>query len=390
MASSSSSQDRQELPQQPQTSASPPLAQTGMAANDESTPPLSKPAAGVIPEFPAQASTSSSTRTYANILPPENMRFPWMFDPLTGGALDLAGSSSPMVPILCPFPFPGYPGHVEERQLRNAGIFAVPMVPMIGPFPGYPPSGLIPISYNVPQNVPLPGNITNPAASQPGERGIPAQAQEAAALVPLQDAGLNFLHPAAAAQAGQVQIPEGQRQIVRRFHVAFQIDLLLILKLAVVVFIFNQDGSKDRLLLLLFLAGLIYLYQTGALSPLLRWISQSAQRAMLPPQQQQQPVRAVQADAQLRDQVQGENAAAANAAAPAAGGVGGPAPVAAADNVAGGPGGAGVAVDNPAGDHAQQQAPAHGAPWWGFLKEVQMLVVGFVTSLLPGFHQHMD
>ena len=38
-----------------------------------------------------------------------------------------------------------------------------------------------------------------------------------------------------------------------------QLDLLLLLKLAVVVFVFNQDGSKDRFLLLLGLAGVIYL-----------------------------------------------------------------------------------------------------------------------------------
>lgn len=39
----------------------------------------------------------------------------------------------------------------------------------------------------------------------------------------------------------------------------FQLDLLLILKLAVVVIVFNQDGTKDRLMLLLLLAGVIYL-----------------------------------------------------------------------------------------------------------------------------------
>ncbi len=27
--------------------------------------------------------------------------------------------------------------------------------------------------------------------------------------------------------------------------------------------------------------------------------------------------------------------------------------------------------------------------WWGFVKEIQMIVVGFITSLLPGFH-HVD
>lgn len=30
-----------------------------------------------------------------------------------------------------------------------------------------------------------------------------------------------------------------------------------------------------------------------------------------------------------------------------------------------------------------------GNHWWGVVKEVQMIVVGFITSLLPGFH-HVD
>lgn len=46
---------------------------------------------------------------------------------------------------------------------------------------------------------------------------------------------------------------------------------------------------------------------------------------------------------------------------------------------------------------AVAEAPAEGAnaqipqgPFLAFVKEVQMLVVGFVTSLLPGFHPHAD
>ena len=27
-----------------------------------------------------------------------------------------------------------------------------------------------------------------------------------------------------------------------------------------------------------------------------------------------------------------------------------------------------------------------GNQWWGFVKEIQMIVFGFITSLLPGFH----
>ena len=36
-----------------------------------------------------------------------------------------------------------------------------------------------------------------------------------------------------------------------------------------------------------------------------------------------------------------------------------------------------------------ERADPQGLNWWGFVKEVQMIVVGFVTSLLPGFH-HAD
>lgn len=56
------------------------------------------------------------------------------------------------------------------------------------------------------------------------------------------------------------QQPGPQRQIVvRRFQIAFQLDILLILKLAAVIFLFNQDGSRQRLVLLVFLASLVYL-----------------------------------------------------------------------------------------------------------------------------------
>lgn len=31
-----------------------------------------------------------------------------------------------------------------------------------------------------------------------------------------------------------------------------------------------------------------------------------------------------------------------------------------------------------------------GNQWWGIVKEIQMIVFGFITSLLPGFHNHID
>jgi len=63
-------------------------------------------------------------------------------------------------------------------------------------------------------------------------------------------------------QAGQQpqQQPAPQRQVViRRFQIAFQIDLLLMLKLAAVIFLFNQDGSRQRLIVLVFFAAIVYL-----------------------------------------------------------------------------------------------------------------------------------
>lgn len=61
-------------------------------------------------------------------------------------------------------------------------------------------------------------------------------------------------------QQQRQQQPAPQRQIVvRRFQIAFQLDLLLILKLAAVIFLFNQDGSRQRLVVLVFFASLVYL-----------------------------------------------------------------------------------------------------------------------------------
>lgn len=65
------------------------------------------------------------------------------------------------------------------------------------------------------------------------------------------------------AQGGQPQQQQQaapQRQVVvRRFQIAFQLDLLLILKLAAVIFLFNQEGSRTRLVVLVFFASIVYL-----------------------------------------------------------------------------------------------------------------------------------
>lgn len=70
----------------------------------------------------------------------------------------------------------------------------------------------------------------------------------------------NEEHGEVGQQQQQHQQPVHQRQVVvRRFEFAFQLDLMLILKLAIVIFLFNQDGSRQRLVVLVFFASLIYL-----------------------------------------------------------------------------------------------------------------------------------
>lgn len=65
---------------------------------------------------------------------------------------------------------------------------------------------------------------------------------------------------AQAGQGQQQQQPPHQRHVVeRRFQIAFQLDLFLILKLAAVIFLFNQDGSRQRLAVLVIFATIIYL-----------------------------------------------------------------------------------------------------------------------------------
>lgn len=41
---------------------------------------------------------------------------------------------------------------------------------------------------------------------------------------------------------------------------------------------------------------------------------------------------------------------------------------------------------------AEPGAGDGGNQWWGIVKEIQMILFGFITSLLPGFHfhNHMD
>ncbi|GMH03146.1 hypothetical protein Nepgr_004985 [Nepenthes gracilis] len=239
-----------------------------------------------------------------------------------------------MFPVMYPVLVPGLianPNH--EQRNRGAGIYAVPVLPFTGSVAGIPSNTLIPLTYSIPTRP-----STSDAGAGGGEQNQLGQQQQ--------------------------QIAPQRQIVVRRFQIAFQVDLLLILKLAAVIFLFNQDGSRQRLALLVFLASLVYLYQTGALAPFVRWVSQAMHRAAAPPR----PPRLV-ARAEANVQPEDENVAAAE--------------------------GLGAENDNRTQDDANGVAENDGAGeaganggngWWRMVKEVQMIVFGFITSLLPGFH----
>ncbi|KAG8376383.1 hypothetical protein BUALT_Bualt09G0057800 [Buddleja alternifolia] len=255
----------------------------------------------------------------------------------TFGGLSSPNNNIPMFPIMYPAVAPGlFPPQQDPEQMnRGRGLYAVPVLPFMQPITGLPSNALIPFTYNIPTERSSPE--IREAGGEQGQPGEQPQQQHAGP----------------------------QRQVVvRRFQIAIQLDLLLILKLAAVIFLFNQDGSKQRLTVLIFFASLVYLYQTGALAPVIRWLSQGMQRAAAPPR----PPRA----ADRADNV------------PAAG-------VQGNENV-------GIAEGQPAAENENQQVndgnqhadePGQGEVgnrWWGIVKEIQMIVFGFITSLLPGYH----
>ncbi|KAG8373963.1 hypothetical protein BUALT_Bualt11G0080700 [Buddleja alternifolia] len=264
----------------------------------------------------------------------------------TFGDLKSPNSNIPTFPIMYPTLVPGlFPPQLDHEQMnRQRGLYAVPVLPFMQPVAGFPsniPNTLIPFTYNVPTERSAPE-----IREAGGEQGQPGEQHQ---------------------QAGP------QRQvIVRRFQIAIQLDLLLILKLAAVIFLFNQDGSKQRLTLLVFFAILVYLYQTGALAPVIRWLSQGMRRAAAPPEPQRPAVRA-------------DNL-------PAAGGqgnenVGAEGPrVGENENQQVNEGNGAIENEN-AGQGGQGEAVNR---WWVIVKEIQMIVFGFITSLLPGFHNNID
>ncbi|XP_042491441.1 uncharacterized protein LOC122071189 [Macadamia integrifolia] len=252
--------------------------------------------------------------------------------PAFPGLLASPNGDIQMYPIMYPALVPGLiPLQNQEQNNRGAGIYAVPVLQCMGPMAGLSTNTLIPLTYSIPTRT-----------------------------SPPEGAAIGEEH----GQEGRPQHPPQRQIVVRRFHFAIQLDLLLILKLAAVIFVFNQDGSRHRLILLVFFASLVYLYQTGALTPLIRWLSQGMQRA--PPQP-----RAV---------LRAENAPAARQED---------------ENAAHGDVQPGLENDNrhaddttqPAENENQAEPDARGGVnWWGIVKEFQMIVVGFITSLLPGYH----
>ncbi|RID56593.1 hypothetical protein BRARA_F00028, partial [Brassica rapa] len=162
-------------------------------------------------EDPQKASSSTSQQPSSDKKPEDAEIKPQ--DPDHGVSPKYPGSYPGLVPG-------SNPGQYDEQTNRGAGVYAV-----LVHVAGLPLNYLIPLTYHVP--------MTRP--SKETEAG------------------------------GENQAQGGQRQVVvRRFEIAFQLDILLILKLAAVIYLFNQDGSRQRLAVLVIFATIIYLYQTGA------------------------------------------------------------------------------------------------------------------------------
>ncbi|KAG6741090.1 hypothetical protein POTOM_056574 [Populus tomentosa] len=290
-------------------------------------------------EQPETVSSSVNQSSNTQNSPEDKLKQPWVPSAFSGFPAYPDGGFQ-MFPVMYPALVPGLNAMQNQEQANHGpGIYAVPVPQFMGPIAGLPSNTLIPLTLNIPTR-------------------------------PTPEAGATSDQAQGGQQQQQLQQPAAQRQIVvRRFQIAFQLDLFLILKLAAVIFLFNQDGSRQRLLVLVFFASLVYLYQTGALTPLVQWLSQSMQRAAAPPRPPRPAVRAENAATRQNEDValaEGQPAV-ENENRPAEDGN----QAAENENVA-----------EPGGDNG-------GHNWWGIVKEIQMIVFGFITSLLPGFH-HID
>ncbi|KZV46109.1 hypothetical protein F511_30686, partial [Dorcoceras hygrometricum] len=259
----------------------------------------------------------------------------------TVGGFKSPNGNVPMFPLIYPAVVPGlFPSQQDQEQMnRGPGLYAVPVLPFTQPITGFHSNTLIPFTYNIPTERSL-----QETREIGGEQVQTVEQQQ--------------------------QVAGPQRQVVvRRFQIAIHIDVLLILKLAAVIFLFNQDGSRQRLTLLVFLASLVYLYQTGALAPVIRWLSQGMRRAPAPPQ----PPRAG---------VQAENIPDGAALGDENAGMAGEQLEGEDENRRANDGNR--VIENQNVVEAGQDGVAN--RWWVIVKEIQMIVFGFITSLLPGFH----
>ncbi|CAL9210766.1 unnamed protein product [Musa hybrid cultivar] len=234
-----------------------------------------------------------------------------------------------MYPFMYTRPFPSQ--NLEEDD-SGPGIYAIPCLPYMSPMAGFSPNTLIPLRYKIPTRQESTGGVNE----QHGQ------------------------------EVRQQQGPQRQ-PVVRRFQFAIQIDLGLILKLAAVVFLLSQDGSKHRLILMMLCASLVYLYRTGVLAPFIRWLQQAGappQPRQLVQPQNDHPVGHGDANNPQPDQnvgVERQN----QHHQPTEG------------------------QERPAANENQPEPEGgRGINWWLIVKEIQVFIIGFVTSLIPGFHNN--
>ncbi|WOL13525.1 hypothetical protein Cni_G22295 [Canna indica] len=212
---------------------------------------------------------------------------------------------------------------------QGAGIYAIPCLSHMGSIAGFSPNTLIRLKYNIPSRQSYGG------AGNEHDQEVRQQ-------------------------------PGPERQVVvRRFHLAFQLDLGLIIKLVAMVFFLSQDASAQKLILLIIFASLIYLYQTRSFAPLLRRVlgRQGDPQMHVPLRLQNDP--RDRHDGKMNCQL-GENNDVGN-----------------------------MNQNQPANNHEQpnanenhQEPVQHEHIFWQVFKEIRMFVFGFLTSLLPGLHDH--
>ncbi|PRQ37182.1 hypothetical protein RchiOBHm_Chr4g0399711 [Rosa chinensis] len=280
--------------------------------------------------LPSTSNPSSSPNLPSETLPKSQV------PAVSGGLPSFPNGDLQILPIMYPMLVPGLQD--QEQRNRGSGLYAVPVHPFTGSATGFSSNTLIPLTYNVPTSRASPDVGTG--GEQHGQEGQQQPQQQR-----------------------QQQHPGPQRRVVvRRFQIQFRLDPVLILKLIALLLLFNQDGSRQKMLILVICASIVYLYKTGSLTPLIEWLSRAMDRAAVPPQPPRPAARAENVHPAAR---QGND----NAALP--------------------DGQPGVENENRPAD-ANENAPEPGANggnrWWGIVKEIQMIVFGFITSLLPGFH----